>query len=174
MPGFIIGGTGGPGPNHMVETRRKHRWVFETLGQASAGEFKSPILLLLKEASRPHPTVEEPEMHHNQEKAYFAGKHSWEACKLVWYDGEQPDDVAKELWNWLNGIVDIRYVTVKLPSQYKKEGKLQMLKGDGTPNETWQMFGCWCQDINWGALDYTDTEIQTVEVTMRYDRAYRV
>jgi hypothetical protein len=173
MPGFIIGGTGGPGPNHMVETRRAHRWVFETLGKAAAGSFRSPILLLLKEAARPHPTIEEPEMHHNQEKAYFAGKHSWESTKMVWYDGEQPDDVSRELWEWLNGVIDIRQVTVQLPQNYKKEGTLQMLRGDGSPSESWRMYGCWPQDINWNTLDYANTEIQLVEVTMRYDRAVK-
>lgn len=174
MPGFIIGGTGGPGPNHMIETRRKHRWVFETLGKAANGDFSSPTLLILKEASRPHPTVEEPEMHHNQEKAYFAGKHSWEATKLVWYDGEQDPDVSNELWQWLNGVIDITAVTVQVPSAYKKEGKLQMLRGDGSASETWQMFGCWPQDINWNSLDYADTEIQTIECTMRFDRAIKL
>lgn len=174
MPGFIIGGTGGPGPNHMVETRRKHRWVFETMGKSSVGEFSSPALLVLKEASRPHHTFEEPEMHHNQEKAYFAGKHSWEACKLVWYDTEQEPDLSKEIYDWLNGVANVRSVVVETPNRYKKEAKLQMLKGDGAPSESWQMFGCWPQDTNWGSLDYADTEIQTIECTMRFDRAVRL
>lgn len=173
MPGFIIGGTGGPGPANGVETRRKHRWVFQTLGKAAAGDFQSPVLLVLKEASRPHPTIEEPEMHHNQEKAYFAGKHSWEACKMVWYDTEQSPDTSREMWEWLNGVIDITNVTVQVPSAYKKDGTLQMLKGDGSASETWQMMGCWPQDINWNGLDYADTEIQTIEIAMRFDRAVR-
>lgn len=172
MPGFVINGTGGPGPNHMVETRRKHRWVFETLG-TGAGTLGSPMLLLLREATRPHPTVEEPVMHHNQEQAYFAGKHSWESSKLVWYDGEQSPDVSGEIWNWLNGVINISAVTVGVPGSYKKEATLQMLRGDGSPSETWRLFGCWPQEINWNTLDYTDTEIQTIEVTLRFDRAVR-
>lgn len=174
MPGFVIGGTGGPGPNHNVETRRKCRWTWETLGKASAGEFQSPVLLLLKEANRPQFTFEEPEMHHNQEKAYFAGKQAWEAIKFVWYDGQQSPDVSAELYEWVNGVCDLVSVSVEPPNAYKKEGRLQMLDGAGSPTETWQMFGCWPQDTNWNTLDYADTEIQTIEATMRYDRAYRI
>jgi hypothetical protein len=174
MPGFIIGGVGA-GPNHTVETRRKHRWLFRTLGKAAAGEFAAEVLVILKEASRPHPTFEEPEMHHNQEKSYFAGKHSWEPIKLVWYDGEQAPDVSREMWDWLNGVLGVHRgnIPVNKPNQYKKNGSLEMLMGDGTPSERWELFGCWPQDINWNTLDYADTEIQTIEVNMRIDRANR-
>lgn len=168
MPGFVIGGQGGPGPANTVETRRKHRWVFETIGS----QFQQPILLLLKEASRPHPVFEEPELHHNQEKAYFAGKYGWEAISLVWYDGEQPD-VSASVYAWLESILSVNAVTVNPPSAYKKEATLQMLNGAGAPTETWNLYGCWPQDINWNTLDYADTEIQTIEATMRIDRATR-
>ena len=174
MPGFQIGGQGGNQPNNVVETRRKHRWIFETLAQgAFPGGRES--LLLLQSASRPHATFEEPEMHHNQEKVYFAGKHSWEPITLVWYDGEQNPDVAKEVYDWLDtGVLEsVGSANVNAPNAYKKDSSLQMLDGAGSPTETWQIFGCWPQDINWGDLDYTNTEIQTIEVTMRYDRAVR-
>ncbi len=168
MPGFIIHGTGGPGPANTVETRRKHRWTFQTLADR-----RNPIILLLKEASRPNLTIEEPVMHHNQEQAYFAGKHSWESLKMVWYDGEQPDDVSKDMWDWVNIAVNIPAVTVALPSAYKKDAKLQMLDGMGSAKETWSLYGCWPQNSNWNTLDYESTDIQTIEVTMRYDRAER-
>jgi hypothetical protein len=77
MPGFLIDGSGnGPdgmqAPANTTETRRKHRWAFKTIENA----FRSESLLLLKEASRPHPIFQEPILHHNQEQAYFAGKHA--------------------------------------------------------------------------------------------------
>ena len=169
MPGFIINGTGGPGPNHMVETRRKHRWSFETL----AGRSRE-VMLILKEATRPNLTIEEPVMHHNQEQAYFAGKHSWESCKLMFYDGENSPDVSRDMWNWVNTVVNIVRVTVAVPNQYKKDSRLQMLDGEGTAQETFALYGCWPQNTNWNNLDYENTEIQLIEVTMRFDRAVRL
>jgi hypothetical protein len=173
MPGFTIGGQGG-GPNNVVETRRKHRWIFQTLAD---GAFQGgrEALLILQSASRPHVTFEEPEMHHNQEKAYFAGKHAWEPITLVWYDGEQSPDVSSEVYTWIDSGVLSSFgsANVNPPNQYKKDSTLQMLDGAGAPTETWNILGCWPQDVNWGDLDYTNTEIQTIEVTMRYDRAIR-
>ena len=174
MPGFNINGTGAldGGPANTLETRRKHRWIFKTLGKGQT-QFESKVLLVLKTATRPHPTFEEPVMHHNQEQAYFAGKHSWEACTMSWYDIEQGPDVSKEMFDWLNKVCDISTVKVSVPSQYKSYGQLEMLKGDGKPSESWRMYGCWPQDINWGDLDYENTEINLIEIIMRFDRAYR-
>lgn len=175
MPGFQIGQGGANQPSNVVETRRKHRWIFETIDRGAAGTFDRRSLVLLQSASRPHVTFEEPELHHNQEKAWFAGKHSWEPITLVWYDGEQSPDVSSEIYDWVDQgvLTSIGDANVNIPSQYKKNATLQMLDGAGNPSETWTILGCWPQDVNWGDLDYTNTEIQTIEVTMRYDRATR-
>ena len=168
MPGFkIVGGESGNVPGNMIETRSRHRWIFQVLQP-----FDSQGLLILKEAARPHFTFEEPEMHHDQEKAYFAGKQSWEATKMVWYDAEQPDLSAK-VYEWLKKVVDLLAANVSVPSAYKALANLQMTSAAGTPTETWAMYGSWPQDVNWNALDYADTEIQTIEASMRYDRAIR-
>ena len=179
MPGFMIADAGGGGaeaglqvPANTVETRRKHRWVFELIGRAD-GPMPSNALVLLRECTRPNFTFEEPDMHHNQEVAYFAGKQKWEPIKLVWYDAEQDPDVSKEMYTWLKGVVNIDQATVALPNVYKKQAKLSMIKGDGSVSETWTMAGCWPQNVNWSDLNYTNTEIQVVEVNMRYDRAIR-
>jgi len=172
MPGFIINGGGGPGPAHTVETRRKYRWAFKTLG-LGGGRFSPQVLLLLKEASRPHPIFERPELHHNQEKAFFAGKHSWEPIRLVWYDAEQPNDASKEIWNWVNSVCDIHAVSLPRPKAYKVDGELEMLDGAGGGNESWKLHGCWPHDPNWGALDYADTEIAQLEVTISVDRCVK-
>ena len=144
MPGFIIGGSGGPQPSNVVETRRKHRWVFTVLAPGAFNGGRES-LVLLQSASRPHVVFEEPEMHHNQEKAYFAGKHSWEPITLVWYDGEQSPDVSKEIYDWVDtGVLSagIPTANVNIPSLYKLNATLQMLKGDGSPSESWEIFGC--------------------------------
>lgn len=172
MPGFAIGGRGGiNSPANTTETRRRHRWVFETLGTLAAGR---QVLILLKSAGRPHSTIEEVEMHHDQEKVWFAGKHSWEPITLTWYDAEQAPDVSSAIWDWLNTVIDIPGATTATPSSYKGgNATLSMLSANGAVNESWTMFGVWPQDVNWQDLDYTNTEIQEIEVTIRYDRAER-
>jgi len=157
MPGFnVVNAGGGGGPSNTVEVRRAHRWVFETLGPVAPN-----VLLLLQSAQRPSFSFEEPEMHHNQEKVYFAGKQSWEPISLVWYDGEQSPDVSEAVYN------------VAAVNVYKAEASLQVQDGQGAPNERWEMYGVWPQAVNYQELNYTSTDLMTVEATMRYDRARR-
>ena len=161
MPGFNITGAevaDGRGIPNTTETRRKHRWYFQTFGDNKGdGSLASDFLLVLKEASRPNFTADEPEMHHNQEVIYFMGKHKWDPCKLVWYDTEQTPDSGRAAWDWLNNTIDINKMTVASATTYKKaRAELVMIDGDGTTvNEKWTLWGCWPKDVNYNSLDYT-------------------
>lgn len=175
MPGFSIGGTGGDtssGPSNVLETRRKHRWRFNAVSDVSGGP-PLEVMLVLKTASRPSMNFEEAEMDHNQETAYFAGKTKWETITLTYYDSEQDPDSSEAMWNWVNAVSLIPQANVVTPDEYKGRGELFMLDGIGAPSEQWALYGVWPQSTNWQDLDYTSSDIQTVEVTMRYDRAER-
>ncbi len=186
MPGFNICGEGF-GPSARTEVRRKHRWVFETLSIGNSGDqFEQDELLYLLKAQRPHLKFEEPTMHHDQEQAYYAGKHSWEPVTMSWYDIEQDPDISQRLWDWAEAVVDFSRACVNPPSMYKGEAKLSMISGcsgsgAGGGNaggaritESWLFCNCWPKDLNWGDLDYADTELATIEATMRFDRAKKL
>ena len=175
MPGFNINGTGGfnaNGPSNTLEIRRKHRWVFETLGRGNS-TFNQTALLLLQSASRPSFKFEEPEMHHNQEVVRFAGKQDWDPVTMVWYDSEQLPDVSREIYHWLETVVNMASLSVAHPRNYKKSASLASLTGSGSVSERWRMYGTWPAQINWQELDMTSTDLLTCETTMRYDRAVR-
>lgn len=171
MPGFRIAGQG-QGPNSTAEVRRTHRWIFESMTH-----LQQQVLLVLKTASRPSLTFEEPPMHHNQEQVYFAGKHTWEALSLSWYDVEQEPDVSKAMWDWMEKCLILTgndAANVNPPSDYKAtESNLQMRDGLGNPSETWDIYNGWPQQINWGPLDYSSSDLQLIEVKFRFDRAVR-
>lgn len=174
MPGFSIGGIGGDrggGPNSLSEVRRTHRWIFE--GYTYVG---NNVLLVLKSASRPSLTFEEPAMHHNQEQVYYAGKHTWESASMSWYDVEQDPDVSAAMWDWMSKCMQFQGNMAPLvspPNQYKGTGDLNMVNGEGHANESWTMYNGWPQALNWGALDYTSSDLQLIEVKFRFDRAIR-
>ena len=176
MPGFNVGNIGGgystAGPANTLEIRRKHRWVFETLGSGGSA-FTAAELLVLMSASRPSFKMEEPEMHHNQEVIYFAGKQTWEPVTLTWYDSEQGPNTSRTCYAWLNTVVNLRNMGVSPPSFYKRLASLAMLNGVGQPSERWVMYGTWPTAVNWQELSYDSTDLLTIEATMRYDRALR-
>lgn len=176
MPGFNVAPFGGSyndaGPSNNIETRRQNRWIFESLGRGD-GAFTQTELLLLQSASRPKFEFDEVEMHHNQEVAWFAGKHKFSPTKMRWYDAEQSPDLSKGIYHWIETVLNIGDQLVAHPSKYKRTASLRMLDGTGQPNEVWTMLGCWPKDCDWGELDYTSSKICTIECTMRYDRAVR-
>ena len=172
MPGFNVGNSGGAQntPSNTVETRRKHRWVFRYLGKGQS-QWKTQSLLLLKTTTRPQLKFEPAEMHHDQEVAYFAGKHSWEPCKLEWYDTEQDPDTSSELYEWLATVSNLATANVNVPSSYKRNAELAMTNGEGADTQRWTMYGGWPQSADFSELDYSSAEIATVKAELRYDRA---
>lgn len=176
MPGFNVqpfgGGFSAAGPSNTIEVRRKNRWVFESLGRGT-GAFSQNELLVLQSASRPSFTFEEPEMHHNQEVIYFAGKHTWEPITLTWYDSEQQPDISRGVYHWIETVVNMQNMGVAHPRFYKRQAQLAILDGIGNPTERWTMYGTWPKACNWQDLDYATHDLLTMEATMRYDRAIR-
>lgn len=188
MPGFVICGQGDSGLSAKIEIRRKHRWVWQTLTQGSseagAAQFTQAELLVLAKAQRPQVKFDAVEMHHDQERAYFAGKTEWNPIKLVWYDVEQEPNVSQSIWNWFNRVTSFTRGCIYPPSYYKGEGVLSMTGGctSGLNNgsvggaeisESWMVCNAWPQDGNWGDLDYAESALATIEVVMKFDRAMK-
>ncbi len=177
MPGFNINANTGNAPNARAELRRAHRWAIRA-GFLAPGEWA-----YLKSAQRPSITVEEVIMHHDQEKAYFAGQHTWEPITFEFYDAENDPDISSRLYDWLVGddaspLCDLEQgnpgVTVNPPDKYKQTTvELVMVDGKGNETEVWTLLNAWPQKVNWKDLSYDSNEIIGVEVVLRFDRAVR-
>ena len=167
MPGFKINGQGGEA-DAKIESNRKHRWKFTII---SGGLSKEAVYL--SSAQRPHVVVEEAKMEHDQETAYFAGKHHWEPITLVFYDVYGDAKTSSEIWKWFEKAIKVKSASADVPSAYKKDSKLEMTKADGSTQETWDIYHSWAIDANWNDLDYSNSEIATIDVSMKYDRAVR-
>jgi hypothetical protein len=50
--------------------------------------------------------------------------------------------------------------------------------GNGTANptvlETWQLYGCFIQEVNYNNFDYTSNDPATISLTLRYDNALEI
>lgn len=173
MPGFSIAGDGidGRNKNNRAEFRRKHRWRFTVAGTS----MNQTDFIYLQKAARPSFKLEAPEVHHDQEVAYFAGKQTWEEITLEFYDATTPVDITTKLWDWVNTIVSLNggEMGVEPPSGYKKDVTLEMTDGKGESIDTWVLYGAWPMSTNWNDIDYSSTDIQTISVTLKFDRAMK-
>lgn len=187
MPGFAVtgqetGANNGQGnvPQATAEFRRKHRWRVQT----GLGLTKGDDWTYLQKAQRPHFKYDEPVVHHNEEEAWYAGKRHWEPINFTFYDkvgsgaggAAGSSDISADIQAWLGGtsqfqVGDWANANTSLPSVYKQPITMQMLAGNGVADETWTLLNAWAKEANFNELDYTNTEIQTLTVIVRYDRA---
>jgi hypothetical protein len=172
-----------PGPAYTIETARKHRYRLEVLepfgSYAGSG---NGILLFLEKCTRPTPEIDEITIHNGQDEIYRPGKQRWGPVEFTFYEtlrggdahgiGEQVDEVAERMYAWWGqSTIALTESRQGSPTDYYKRAQLQMLDGIGSPVWTYYLHDCWPQKITPIELAYSDTEIATITVTLRFNKA---
>ena len=149
--------------------KRKFRWTF---GVERDGGKRVPASFV-KVAARPQIEVEETEINFLNAKTYIPGKGTWQSITITYYDVTSLDGIGnEELWGWLASVYNfIDNVALTQSSRrrcYGGTGIITMYDGCGQELEEWRLFDCWPQAMNFGELDYSQSEEATIEVTLRY------
>lgn len=112
-------------------------------------------------------------------KMYLQGKPEWQTVTVELRDdangsvrllvGEQIQkqfDFAEQA-SAVSGI-DYKFIT-----QFEA---LDGGNGAANPNtlETWQLYGCFIQEVNYNNFDYTSNDPATISMTLRYDNALQI
>jgi hypothetical protein len=109
------------------------------------------------------------------ETIYFPSKPEWKPIPLSLYDIKKTEN---PVINWLKNIYDAKAGTwsPSLNSVEELKGKkkctLQMYDGCGEVIESWIFENAWPQNIEFGELDMSASDVMTIDLTLRYDRAY--
>jgi hypothetical protein len=154
--------------------KRKFRWTFEIQGFCGNEKNKVPEYFVMT-SSRPNWSTEETEINHLNAKTWIPGKTSFETLTVTYYDVANQE--MRSLYNWLATVYDFTD-PVNLRQAEKRDwdatGVLNLYDGCGTLLEQWQLNHMWPQAVNFGELDYSSSEIATIELTLRYsDIRYR-
>lgn len=80
------------------------------------------------------------------------------------FDDAFADDLDSDLSNGFDYDEQGQY--------FKVPALLELYSGCGTRIEAWAFDNAWPQDIQFGDLDMAASDILTVDITLRYDRAY--
>lgn len=169
-------GMGRLGSNTIIH-KRKFRWTFEV----NRSEGKNVPANFVKVASRPNLNIEETEVNFLNAKRFLPGKGTWETVTVTYYDVSETgaeSDANIGLWEWLASVYDYTGGGIDDPNPnvkqsslrncYSGTGRLLLYDGCGNPLEQWDMIDCWPQSVNFGELDYADSEAVTIDVTLRY------
>ncbi len=147
-------------PNKF-EAKRKFRWVLNIAGIDA---------YLLKTASRPKFTNEEAVIDWINGRRYLAGKTTFEPMEAVLHDPIAPAG-SQQVMEWLRVCHEHVSQRAGYADFYKRDIQLKMLDPYGAVVELWDIKGAWIQAADFGELDYANTEVADISVTIRYDLA---
>lgn len=155
---------------------RKFRWMFSI--QPFIGE--SMFMLPPIKAARPNVSFKEYQAEHLNETIYFPGKPEWATFDVTLYDIKCEEN---PIYEWLNLLYspdpkdDYYQPSIsETPGGlgYKTLAQINMLDGCGNTIESWIYMNAYPSKIDWGDVDMSNNEFLSVDLTIRYDRAYIV
>ena len=148
---------------------RKFRWLFFIPGVSDDGTSALPP----DKGARPSISFKEIEAQGLNETIYFPGKPDWKPVSLILFDIKGS---SNPIFEWLkqqyDPCEDNGAWKAPPPGSFKKTGRLKMYDGCGEVMEEWVFQNIWPNNIEWGDLDMSNNDYVTVELTLRYDRAW--
>lgn len=150
--------------------KRKFRWLFKIPEVSAEGIDTLPP----EKGARPSLSFKEVEVQHLNEIIYYPGKPDWKPINLTLYDLKKN---RNPIITWLSEQYNPQTGAWKIGfgggGQFKKSvALLEMYDGCGNIIEAWQFENIWPNNIEWGELDMSDSQYVTIDLTLRYDRAY--
>jgi hypothetical protein len=162
---------------------RKFRWLFDIKGVSGGGSNALPP----DKGARPSLSFKEIEVQHVNETVYFPGKPDWKPITLTLFDLKQNNN---PIFSWIKEVYDVCANNISddkavwatwakkpapgapAPRAFKRDGTLKMFDGCGNVMEEWFFKNMWPNNVEWGDLSMDNSEYVTVELTLRYDRAW--
>jgi len=158
--------------------KRQNRWLF-TIPGVCADDTTGVSALPPQKSARPNIGFKEMEARHLIEDVYYPAKPDWKPISITLYDLKLS---SNPVWDWIKKVYDAKAgnwfpsVMSAAGSQGKdnfiKECQVKMFDGCGELVETWIYEDAWIQSSNFQTLDMTQGSVLTIDITLRYARAY--
>lgn len=131
------------------------------------------------DASRPTLQFETIELPVYNSKVYLAGKHTWQTVNITLRD-DVNGNVQKMVGEQLQKQFDFfEQASAASGIDYKFVERIEILDGGNGTNtpgvlETWELYGCFLTNVEYGNLAYQTNEPATVTLTIQYDNAVQL
>lgn len=162
----------------MPKLKYRFRVYFQgigTLGPSETLELTRQVM----DFSRPNVTFENIDLPVYNSTVKIAGKYSWQdiTCQIR-------DDAGGKISSIIGSQLQKQLDFAEMSSaaagiDYKFQTTFQVLDGgNGTtapvPLETWEIYGCYLQAVNYNDANYGTNEPMTVSMTIRFDNAQQL
>jgi len=157
----------------MPKLKYRFRVLFENFGVATP---RTELTKQVIDFTRPSVSFEEITIDIYNSKLYLAGKHSWEMVTVNLRD-DASGNVTKLVGQQLQKQLDfMEQASAASGIDYKFVTKVEMLDGgNGVAQpvvlETWELYGCYLQNVNYNDLNYGSSEVVTISMSIRFDNA---
>ena len=157
----------------MPKLKYRFRVIFENIGVTTP---RTELTKQVMDFTRPQISFTEVPIDVYNSKVYLAGKHEWQALTVNLRD-DAGGNVAKLVGEQLQKQLDfMEQSSAASGIDYKFTMRCEMLDGGNgasTPTvlETWEIYGCFITNVNYGDVNYGSSDPATVALTIRFDNA---
>lgn len=157
----------------MPKLKYRFRVVFENFGVSTP---RTELTKQVIDFTRPSVTFDEIPIEIYNSRIYLAGKHTWEMLTVNLRD-DASGEVAKLVGEQLQKQLDFNEMASAASGiDYKFLTRCEILDGgNGTAQptvlETWEIYGCYLNQVNYNDLNYGSSEAVTMTLQIRFDNA---
>ena len=149
------------------EPLRKNRFIFRFPDELGIQEW------WVSTGSRPKYSSDEVEIPFLNTSTYVIGRFRWETISVTFRDPIGPS-ATQALMEWVRLHSESITGRQGYAAGYKKDVQLEMLDPTGVVVQKWDLQGTQINDVDFGGLDYSSSDLADISVTFRFDRAINI
>jgi len=149
------------------EPKKKNRWLITFPADLGIQQW------WLSSASRPSITQNEVEIPFLNTSTWVIGRFNWESISVTFRDPIGPS-ATQALMEWVRLHSETVTGRQGYAAGYKKDIELEMLDPTGVVVQKWILQGTQLNDVDFGGLDYSSSDLADITATLRFDRAINV
>jgi hypothetical protein len=157
----------------MPKLKYRFRAIFENFGVSTP---RTELTKQVIDFTRPSVTFDEMPIEIYNSRLYLAGKHTWEMVTVNLRD-DASGQVARLVGEQLQKQMDfVEMASAASGIDYKFITKCEILDGGNGASEprvleTWELYGCYLNNVNYNDLNYGTSEPVTIQMQIRFDNA---
>lgn len=157
----------------MPKLKYRFRVVFENFGVSTP---RTELTKQVIDFKRPSVSFDPQTIDIYNSKVYYAGKPEWETVTCNLRD-DASGQVARLVGEQLQKQFDfLEQASAASGIDYKFVTRLEVLDGGNgaaqpTVLETWEMYGCFLTQADYGDMNYGESSPATIAMTIRFDNA---
>jgi hypothetical protein len=157
----------------MPKLKYRFRVLFENFGVSTP---RTELTKQVMDFTRPKVGFEDISVPVYNSTLYYAGKYTWEMVTANLRD-DASGQVARLCGEQIQKQLDfMEQASAASGIDYKFTTKFEVLDGGNgaalpTVLETWELYGCYVQNIDYGDANYGDSNPMTIALSIRFDNA---